>query len=229
MNRTLLAAPSAAPRGGTPGEVRGSSLVAGAWVQIPPPQPGVFQVRPLPFEATASYIERLSHAYQLTSAQLLDGCSITLHGHGTSPAAELDLSPTAARRVAAVARIGPDALGHALPRLTDHTPDSPATAYWKPLDALHRPVTACTLCTWQHSRGATGAAWVHRPWHRLICVRHQQATPTRGSTPPYTLALCLNSLPRTTPTSDYSGIQGARVDGWRHARSPPAGTATNNT
>ncbi|MBT2453029.1 hypothetical protein J7F03_39595 [Streptomyces sp. ISL-43] len=41
----------------------------------------------------------------------------------------------------------------------------------------HQPVPACTLCVLRHSHGTTPTAWIHRPWHRLICPRHQQAAP----------------------------------------------------
>ncbi|PJN29006.1 hypothetical protein CG747_45990 [Streptomyces sp. CB02959] len=156
-----------------------SAPVAGAWAQLPLPAPGVFRVRPLAFEATASYLQRLAGAYRLTLPQLLDSAGITVHGHGTSPAAGLDLSPTAARRVAAVARVRPDVLTRALPGLLqDGTTDAgPATARWGPVERRHQAVRACTMCVRHHSHGATCTAWVHRPWHRLVCWRHQQAAP----------------------------------------------------
>lgn len=89
MNQTLLAArlPAAS------GTERSDAPAAGAWAQLPPPHPGVFRIRPLPFEATASYLERLAHVYQLTLSQLCDGLGISLSGHGASPAAGLVLSP----------------------------------------------------------------------------------------------------------------------------------------
>ncbi|MFF2813819.1 TniQ family protein [Streptomyces sp. NPDC058000] len=156
-----------------------SAPVVGAWAQLPLPAPGVFRVRPLVFEATASYLQRLAGAYRLTLPQLLDSAGITVRGHGTSPAAELDLSPTATRRVAAVARVRPDVLARALPGLLqDGTTDArPATACWGPVEHRQQAVRACTMCVRHHSRGATGTAWVHRPWHRLVCWRHQQAAP----------------------------------------------------
>lgn len=175
MNQTLLTAGRAA----APSALQGGAPAAGAWAQLPLPSPGVFRIRPLAFEATASYLERVAGTYRLTLPQLLDSTGITIHGHGTPPTAELDLSPTAARRVAVLSRIPMTHLAHALPHLVQsYGPGTgPAAACWKPLDAEHRPVAACTLCTWHHNRGTTGPAWIHRPWHRLICVPHQQAAP----------------------------------------------------
>ncbi|QEU96969.1 hypothetical protein CP970_44015 [Streptomyces kanamyceticus] len=174
VNQTALAAPWRA----APDTARGSTPVAGAWAHILPPAAGVFRVRPLPYEATASYLKRLAGIYRLTLSQLLDGCGITLNGHGTPPTAELALSPAAAHHITILGRIPMAHLTHALPWLPH--PGSPGpgpTAHWKPLDALHRPVAACTLCTRRHSQGTTGAAWVHRPWHQLVCPRHHQAAP----------------------------------------------------
>ncbi|WP_406011696.1 TniQ family protein [Streptomyces sp. NBC_00984] len=176
MSQTVLTASwAAAP------DAAGSGVPAGgAWAaRIPPLAPGVFRVRPLLFEATASYLQRLAGAYRLTLPQLLDGSGITVHGHGTSPAAGLCLTPGAAHRIAVLGRIPLAHLTRALPHLTHHrrSGPGPAAAYWKPLEAEHQPVAACALCTWHHSRGVTGMAWVHRPWHRLVCPRHQQAAP----------------------------------------------------
>ncbi|SED28405.1 TniQ protein [Streptomyces sp. 2112.3] len=175
MNQALLTAGCAA----APGALRGGAPAAGAWAQIPLPAPGVFRIRPLAFEATASYLQRLAGAYRLTLPQLLDSAGITVHGHGTPPAAELDLSPTAARRVAAVARVRPHALARALPGLLqDGTTDArPATAYWSPVERRQQAVRACTTCVRHHSRGTADTAWIHRPRHQLVCRRHQQATP----------------------------------------------------
>ncbi|MFJ7046834.1 TniQ family protein [Streptomyces sp. NPDC101112] len=154
-------------------------LTAEAWLQAPSAAPGVFRVRPLPCEATASYVQRLANACQLTLPQLLDGAGITLTGHGTSPAAELILTPGAARRLAALARIPLPHLTCALPHLAlpDDAHDTVAAAYWKRLEAGQQPVRACTLCTRHRSHDATDTAWVHRPPHRLVCPRHQQAAP----------------------------------------------------
>ncbi|MDJ0465914.1 hypothetical protein [Streptomyces sp. H27-C3] len=33
------------------------------------------------------------------------------------------------------------------------------------------------MCVRHRSHGAVNAAWVYRPWHRLVCPRHQQAGP----------------------------------------------------
>ncbi|OKH92407.1 hypothetical protein AB852_26055 [Streptomyces uncialis] len=148
-------------------------------MRIPSAAPGVFRVRPLPGETTASYAQRLADAYRLTLPQLLDSAGITLHGHGTLPATELHLSPAARRRLAALAGISFPHLTRALPRLApnDDAHDIAATAGWKRLQADLQPVRACTLCTRHRSHGATGTAWNHRPPHRLVCPRHHQAAP----------------------------------------------------
>lgn len=152
--------------------------VSGAWLRIQSAAPGVFRVRPLPGEATASYTQRLADTYHLTLPQLLDGTGITLHGHGTPPTAELHLN--AAHHLAVPARTP-------LPYLTRaHCPASPPTttlttpraaARWKRLKAAQQPLRACTLCTLHQSRGATHTAWVHPPPHRLLCPHHGQAAP----------------------------------------------------
>jgi hypothetical protein len=150
-----------------------------AWLRTPTAAPGVFRVRPLPFEATASYVQRLADTYQLTLPQLLDGASVTLTGHGTLPTADLHLSPAARHHLATLARIPLPHLTHALPRLAPNNAahHTAAAARWKRLEAEQQPVRACTLCTHHHSHGTTDTAWVHRPPHRLVCPRHHQAAP----------------------------------------------------
>ncbi|MGV9884913.1 TniQ family protein [Streptomyces sp. NPDC003006] len=154
-------------------------VTAEAWLRIPSAAPGVLRVRPLPGEATASYAQRLADAYQLTLPQLLDGADITLHRHGTPPAAELILSLGAARHLAALARISLTHLTRALPRLAPNhgAHDTEATARWKRGEAAQQPVRTCTLCTRHRSHGATDTAWVHPPPHRVVCPRHHQAAP----------------------------------------------------
>ncbi|MEU0088349.1 TniQ family protein [Streptomyces sp. NPDC006274] len=139
----------------------------------------MLRVRPLSFEATASYVQRLAIAYRLTLHHLLDGVGITLTGQGTLPAAELHLSPAACHHLAALTRIPLPHLRRALPRLApnDDAHHTAAAARWKRLEAAQQPVRACTLCTRHRSHSATHAAWVHPPPHRLVCPRHQQATP----------------------------------------------------
>ncbi|MFI9262185.1 TniQ family protein [Streptomyces sioyaensis] len=156
-----------------------SVVTAGAWLRTPSAAPGVFRVRPLPGEATSSYVQRLSSTYHLTLSQLLDGAGITLHRHGTPPTAELHLSPAACHRIAALARIPLPHLTHALPRLApnDHGHRTAVAAHWKRLEAEQQPVRACTLCTRHRSHGTTDTAWIHQPPHRLMCPRHQQAAP----------------------------------------------------
>lgn len=151
----------------------------GALLQIPSAAPGVFRVRPLAGEAPASYARRLAATYQLTLPQLLGGAGITLHGHGTLPAAELHLNHNAARHLAVLARTPLPHLTRALPRLApnDDAHNTGAAAHWKRLEAGQQPVRACTLCTRHRSHGATDTAWVHPPPQRLVCPRHQQAAP----------------------------------------------------
>lgn len=154
-------------------------LVAGAWLRTPSAAPGASRVRPLPGEATASYVQRLAGAYQLTLPQLLDGADITLHRHGTPPTAELILTPGAARHLAALARIPLPHLTRALPRLplSNAAHGTEAAARWKRLEAGQQPVLACTLCIRHQSHGATHTAWIHRPPYRLVCPCHHQAAP----------------------------------------------------
>ncbi|WP_405748356.1 TniQ family protein [Streptomyces sp. NBC_00144] len=154
-------------------------VAAGTWLRIPSAAPGVSRVRPLPGEATASYTQRLADTYQLTLPQLLDGANITLHRHGTPPAAELHLNHTATQHLAVLTRTPLPHLTRALPRLvpTDDAHHIAAAARWKRLDAEQQPVRACALCTRHRSHGTTDTAWVHRPPHRLVCPRHHQAAP----------------------------------------------------
>ncbi|MEU8915553.1 TniQ family protein [Streptomyces nigrescens] len=210
MNQTLLTAGCAA----TPGALQGGAPAPGAWAQLPLPAPGVFRIRPLAFEATDSYLQRLASAYRLTLPQLLDNAGITVHGHGTPPAAELDLSPTAARRIAAVARIRPHALARALPGLLKNgtTDARPATAYWGPVERRQQAVRACTMCVRHHTRGAADTAWIHRPWHQLVCQRHHQAAPD----PRLTSTLRTGTVPElTTAHHGHQRLQ-------RHPRSASA-------
>lgn len=132
---------------------------------IPESHPGVFRIRPLHLEATASHIERLPQAYRLPLSQLRDGLGISLSGHGALPAAGLVLSPTAASRLADLGRIPMAHLTDALPHLVqDGTPlTGSATAGRRPIERRRQAVRAYTMCVRHRSRGATGAAWVHRP------------------------------------------------------------------
>ncbi|GHC94904.1 TniQ family protein [Streptomyces violaceochromogenes] len=182
MSPTDIAARVAA---GT-GTAQRSTVTTGAWHRIPFAAPGVFRVRPLPGEATASYAQRLADAYQLTLPQLLDGAGTTLHRHGTPPTAELHLSPAACHRIAALARIPLPHLTRALPRLApnDAAHGTEAAARWKRLEAEQQPVHACTQCTRHRSHDATDTAWIHRPPHRLVCPRHHQAAPDPRLTTP---------------------------------------------
>ncbi|NGO15316.1 hypothetical protein G5C60_48985, partial [Streptomyces sp. HC44] len=50
-----------------------------------PTPPGALRVRPLPREATASYLTRLAAAYHLSAAQLLDSLHITATSTSAAP------------------------------------------------------------------------------------------------------------------------------------------------
>ncbi|GGZ29994.1 hypothetical protein GCM10010300_86020 [Streptomyces olivaceoviridis] len=133
----------------------------------------------MPFEATASYLQRLVYAYRLALPQLCDGAGITLNGQGTTPAAGLVLSPTATGRIAVLSRIPMTHLTRALPHLAQDgaIAGGAATARWTSFNALGRPVAACTLCTRHRSQGTTGTARVYRPWHQLVCPDPRLNTP----------------------------------------------------
>ncbi|MFF7415457.1 TniQ family protein [Streptomyces lydicus] len=163
-----------------------SVVTAAAWLRAPSAAPGVFRVRPLTGEATASYVQRLADTYQLALPQLLDGAGITLTGHGMPPTVELHLSPAACHHLAALARIPLPHLTHTLPHLApnDAAHHTAAAAHWKRLEAERQPVRACTLCTRHRSHGTTDTAWIHQPPHRLVCPCHQQAAPDPRLTTP---------------------------------------------
>ncbi len=189
-------------------------VVAGAWLRIPSAAPGVLRVRPLPHETTASYVQSLADTYQLTLPQLLDGANITLHGHGTPPAAGLILTARAARHLAVLARIPLPRLTRSLPHLAlpGDTHSTEAAARWKRLETEQQPVHACTLCNRHHSHDATDTAWVHPAPHRLMCPRHHQAAPD----------------PRLTTTIRTQGVPELTTAHRRHQRllrHPRAATA----
>lgn len=194
-----------------------SVVTAAAWLRAPSAAPGVFRVRPLHGEATASYTQRLADTYQLTLPQLLDGAGITLTGHGTPPTAELHLSPAARHHLAALACIPLPHLRRALPHLAlpDDAHDTEMAAHWKRLEAGQQPVRACTLCTRHRSHGATGTAWVHRPPHRLVCPRHHQAAPDPR----------LASTVRTWAAPELATAHHAHQRLLRHPRASTAWTA----
>lgn len=196
------------------GTAQRSVVTTEAWHRIPFAAPGVFRVRPLPREATASYAQRLADTYQLTLPQLLDGAGITLHRHGTPPTAELILTPGAARHLAVLARTALPQLTCALPHLTlsDTTHDTEAAANWKRLDAGQQPVRACTLCTRHRSHNATDTAWIHPPPHQLVCPRHHQAAPDPR-------------LTSTVHTRDVPELAAAHHAHQRLLRHPRAATA----
>ncbi|MFD4529493.1 TniQ family protein [Streptomyces sp. NPDC058470] len=191
-------------------------VVAGAWLRIPSAAPGVLRVRPLPFEATASYVQRLATAYQLTLPQLLDGTGITLHGHGTLPAAELHLNHNAAQHLTVLTRTPLPHLTRALPHLAllGDAHCTGAAARWKRLETEQQPVRACTPCTRHRSHDATDTAWVHPAPHRLMCPRHHQAAPD----PRLTATL------RTWATSELTATHHTHQRLLRHPRAITAWT-----
>ncbi|MFF4179775.1 hypothetical protein [Streptomyces sp. NPDC001750] len=119
LGRVMVAAVNTGVRAAAPDAVGSGVPAGGAWAaRIPPLASGVFRVRPRLFEGTASYLERLAHAYRLTLFQLLDGCGIAVHGHGTAPTAGLVLSLDAVHRVTILSQIPISHLARALPHLT---------------------------------------------------------------------------------------------------------------
>jgi len=173
----------------------------------PSPSPGVLRVRPLPAEATVSYLARLAHAYRLTLPHLLDGLDIHLTPgpEKTAPAAELHLNPPAQHCLSAFTRIPLPHLAPALPRLTPpgpphttHAARGLPAAHWQPLVPAVQPLRVCTACTGHRSRSATPTdAWAYPTSPRItICTRHQQA----GSDPRHTAPLDIRPLPELTHT-----------------------------
>ena len=139
-------------------------------------------MRPLPREATASYLTRLATAYHLSAVQLLDGLHITATGTPTGPpATDIHLSNEAARRLSHFTRIPP---AH-LPRTAPPAPPAAiatahaATARWHTVEPAMQPLPACTACTIHRSPHTAAPAWIHPAPNlprALICTRHQQAS-----------------------------------------------------
>ncbi|TJZ99433.1 TniQ family protein [Actinacidiphila oryziradicis] len=180
---------------------------AAAWAAAAHPAPGVFRVRPLPGEATASYLTRLAHTWRLPLPDLLDGLGIHLatgpgSADGTTPSAELHLNTAGQQRLSAHARIPHPHLLRALPRLSppDRTGTAealtgPPAAHWQPTPPALQPFRACTTCVQHRSHGTATTAWAYPPAHTpLICTRHQQA----GADPRHTTPLDIRTLPELT-------------------------------
>ncbi|WP_294003030.1 TniQ family protein [Streptomyces sp.] len=170
-----------------------------------PSAPGALRVRPLPGEATASYLTRLAAAYRLTPAQLLDGLCITVTGtEHALPAAEIRLSAEAARRLSGFARIPITHVTRALPHLRPPAPSlantdahGTATAHWHVVEPALQPLLACTACTIGRSPHTAAPAWIHPPPHLpriMICTRHQQAS----SDPRHPAPLDIRAVPELT-------------------------------
>ncbi|WP_151484243.1 TniQ family protein [Streptomyces albicerus] len=170
-----------------------------------PPATGALRVRPLPAEATASYLARLAHAYRLTLPHLLDGLDVHLAPgpEKAAPAAELHLNPTAQQRLCVFTHIPRPHLARALPRLTQPGPlhttgPGPPTAHWQPLVPAVQPLRVCTACVSHRSRGTHTTAWAYPPSapRLTICTHHQQT----GSDPRHTAPLDIRPLPELTHT-----------------------------
>lgn len=163
-----------------------------------PTPPGALRVRPLPREATASYLTRLAAAYHLSAAQLLDGLHITTTGTPAAPpATEIHLSNEAARRLSGFTRIPPAHLARALARRPPPAAIGTAraaTARWQPAQPAVQPLPACTACTAHRSPHKAVPAWTHPapslPPHPL--------TPTQQTAFLHDLASRLQ-LPRLAP------------------------------
>ncbi|GGM24013.1 hypothetical protein GCM10010129_80520 [Streptomyces fumigatiscleroticus] len=168
---------------------------------VGPCPPGALRVRPLPGEATTSYLTRLATAYQLTPGQLLDGLHITTTNAPTPPpAGDIHLSAEATRRLAAFARTPSAHLARALsqrpPPAAIGTAGT-ATARWHTVDCAVQPLPACTCCTIRRSPYQAVPAWVHPPPdlpRALICTRHQQA----AADPRHNRPLDIRDLPELT-------------------------------
>ncbi|MEV5521770.1 TniQ family protein [Streptomyces pseudogriseolus] len=163
-----------------------------------PAPPGALRVRPLPREATASYLTRLAAAYHLNAAQLLDGLHITATGTPTGPPTnEIHLSAEAARRLSGFARIPPAHLSRALARQPPPAAIGTARAAiarWQPAQPAVQPLPACTACTAHRSPYKAIPAWIHPAPdlpRAVICTRHQQA----ASDPRQHTPLDIRSLP----------------------------------
>ncbi|MEU9671517.1 TniQ family protein [Streptomyces bobili] len=167
--------------------------------------PGPLRVRPLPGEATASYLTRLATTYRLTPTQLLDGLTTTVTGtENAPPATEIRLSAEAARRLSGFTRIPIPHLTRALPHLRPPAPSSAntsahgtATAHWHALETALQPLPACTACTIRRSPHAAAPAWIHPAPslpRTMICIRHQQA----ASDPRHPAPLDIRAVPELT-------------------------------
>lgn len=171
-----------------------------------PSAPGALRVRPLPGEATASYLTRLATTYRLTPAQFLDGHGITLTGtEHPLPAAEIRLSTEAIRRLSVFARVPMPHLARALPGLPPPVPCAHdswhgiATARWQTIEPAMQPLPACTACTAHRSPHTATPAWTHpAPGlpRTMICTRHQQAS----SDPRHPAPLDIRPVPELTRT-----------------------------
>lgn len=175
------------------------------WAAAVGTTPGALRVRPIPHEATTSYLGRLAATYRVSAAQLLDGLGIHLTtGAGAdtaAPAAELHLTPQARQHLTAFTRIPLPHLARALPRLQPREDpgitDGLPAARCLPVPTSQQPVRACTACTAHRSHGATAIAWVYPPPPGIaICTRHQQAT----ADPRHTTPLDIHPLPELTRT-----------------------------
>ncbi|MFF0415314.1 TniQ family protein [Kitasatospora sp. NPDC004745] len=146
------------------------------------PTPTLLDIRPLPAESTASWLQRLANAHHLAPAHLLDGLAITTSSRPsrTPGGSELHLDHTAQHRLAAFTRLPHHYLTHALPRLND-LPQVPARpghtgghAAWRRLEAHETPAQACPACTLRRTHGTTSRALAYLPDHARLCPQHHR-------------------------------------------------------
>ncbi|MEU6974129.1 TniQ family protein [Kitasatospora aureofaciens] len=150
------------------------------------PAPTLLDIRPLPAESTASWLQRLADAHHLAPAHLLDGLAITTSGRPsrTPAGSELHLDHTAQHRLAAFTRLPHHHLARALPHLGTPSPaagpghartgHAGGHAWWRRLDPRHAPLRACPTCTLRRTAGTTNHALAYQPDHTRLCPRHHR-------------------------------------------------------
>ncbi|MGW0694955.1 TniQ family protein [Streptomyces sp. NPDC002738] len=147
---------------------------------VRPPAVGALRVRPLPYESTASYLNRLASSYQLGARQLLEGIGITVRGQPDRMpgAGEIALSPAGLQHLAAFTGIPHQHLPQdgLLLHKTHADPGTAqlATARWHSLEHARQPTRTCPQCTLRHTHGNTSQAWAFHPEYQRLCPRHHQ-------------------------------------------------------
>ncbi|MFF1909473.1 TniQ family protein [Kitasatospora sp. NPDC058218] len=165
-------------------------------------------MRPIPHESTASYVNRLAHAYRTTTAHLLDALGIALTHPSSSRAgdgagtAELHLDTAAQHRLAVFARTPLDDLRQALPHLAADPPTtSPPTLAPVPVLAAPRQPAShrCPPVSGNGSNPANTPSW-HAPPAPCATPKERPAAPTstRPRTRPCVRATGTGAWTRTT-------------------------------